>query len=179
MIYDFLLKFKLASAATDIDAIIEALGEAGCDDATVGIGTAGFVALDFSRDSRSAEEAVLSAIEAVKRAIPDAELAEAAPDYVGLTDVAELVGVTRQNLRKLRQSNADFPTPLHSGSTQLWHLLEVLEWFVGRSMYKVEAKLVDVAAVAMQCNVAKEAAKLVQVQKAPHSYAKRLRAAVA
>jgi biotin operon repressor len=28
-------------------------------------------------------------------------LAEAAPDFVGLTDVAELTGMSRQNMRKL------------------------------------------------------------------------------
>jgi hypothetical protein len=33
-------------------------------------------------------------------AIPGAMLAEAAPDFVGLTDVAELTGMSRQNMRK-------------------------------------------------------------------------------
>jgi hypothetical protein len=37
----------------------------------------------------------------VRAALPEAILIEAAPDYVGLSDVADSVGVTRQNLRKL------------------------------------------------------------------------------
>jgi hypothetical protein len=32
---------------------------------------------------------------------PGAELVEASPDFVGLTDVADLVGCSRQNIRKL------------------------------------------------------------------------------
>ncbi len=71
---------------------------AGCDDALVGVGQPGRIALDFTREARSASEAVLSAIKDVQRAIPGARLIEAGPDYVGLTEVAEMVGVTRQNI---------------------------------------------------------------------------------
>ena len=56
----------------------------GCDDALVGIGKPGRIALDFTREADSAEEAVISALSAVKRAIPDAEFVEATPDFVGV-----------------------------------------------------------------------------------------------
>jgi predicted DNA-binding transcriptional regulator AlpA len=56
-----------------------------------------------------------------------AKLIEAAPDFVGLTDVADLVGVTRQNMRKLMLSHATtFPTPVHQGSASVWHLADVM-----------------------------------------------------
>src|SRR3990170_2998771 len=129
MEYDFVLKFKLAEGSADSDDLIEKLGEAGCDDAVVGIGQPGRIALSFMREAGSAQQAVISALENVKRAIPDAELIEASPDLAGLTDIAEVVGVTRQNMRKLMVNHAKtFPAPIHEGSAALWHLAPVLEW---------------------------------------------------
>src|SRR5439155_384770 len=87
---------------------IERLGAAGCDDALVGIGQPGRIALEFTREAHSAEAALVSALTDVKRAIPSARLIEAAPDFVGLTDVAEVVGMTRQNMRKLMISMFTF-----------------------------------------------------------------------
>ena len=90
--------------------IVERLGEAGCDDATVGVGQPGRVALLFLAKATSAFEALVSALKDVKRAVPSARLVEAGPDFVGLTDVAEVAGVSRQNMRKLMLSHAiDFP----------------------------------------------------------------------
>ena len=154
MEYDFTLRFKLQAATYSVEQLIERLGEAGCDDATVGIGQSGRIALNFTRESASASDAVLSAI-------PGAELIEAAPDYVGLTDVADLVGMSRQNLRKLMASHLDFPTPVHGGThSQVWHLEIVLQWLQGRATYQIEPQLIELAHVAQQCNLAREASKL-------------------
>jgi hypothetical protein len=80
------------------------------------LGQPGRIALNFCRQAKSAENALLSALADVKKALPDAILIEAAPDYVGLSDVADSVGVSRQNLRKLMlQHHASFPVPVHEG----------------------------------------------------------------
>jgi hypothetical protein len=160
MEYDFTLKFKLPTAEADVDSLVERLGGAGCDDAVVGIGQPGRVALDFTREANSASDAVFSAIEDVKRAIPGAKLIEAGPDYVGLTDVGEFVGVSRQNMRKLMAAHFDFPNPVHTAPSQIWHLESVLQWLVGRQQYQVEQRLLDIARIAMQCNLTKEAGNL-------------------
>ena len=86
MQYEFTLKFRLPVDGTDMDAIVERLGECGCDDALVGFGHPGRMALQFSREAPSASEAILSAIADVRRAIPGADLIEVAPDLVGMTD---------------------------------------------------------------------------------------------
>jgi predicted DNA-binding transcriptional regulator AlpA len=157
MEYDFVLRFKLADADAVGDDVVERLGEAGCDDATVGIGVPGRVALMFTREASSAKQAIVSALEDVKRALPDAELIEVSPDLVGLTDIAELVGVSRQNMRKLMTSHATaFPAPVHDGTTALWHLASVLEWLNTRDGYAIDKHLLDIARVAMQINLAKE-----------------------
>jgi hypothetical protein len=84
MEYDFVLKFKLAEGSADANDLVERLGEADCDDAVVGTGQPGRIALNFTREADSAQQAILSALEDVKRAIPDAELIEVSPDLAGL-----------------------------------------------------------------------------------------------
>src|ERR1700683_5155297 len=122
MEFEFTLKFRLAAEDADVDQMVECLGEAGCDDALVGIGQPGRIALNFTRKADSAQRAIISALVSVKEVIPDARFLEVSPDFVGLTDVAELVGVTRQNMRKLMLAHAaSFPTPVHEGSAAIWH----------------------------------------------------------
>lgn len=162
MEYEFTLKFKLLTADSEPDALVGRLAESGCDDALIGIGAPGRIALDFTRDAPSARDAIVSAIRDVKSAIPDAQLIEAGPDLVGLTDVAELVGVTRQNLRKLMVGNSlSFPAAVHEGSASIWHLAHLLRWFQARGLYEDPVKsLIDVSSVTMEVNVAKEAKRL-------------------
>jgi hypothetical protein len=74
--YDFVLRFVLPDPGANPAQFLDALFEAGCDDAVIGIGLPGSVALDFSREAASADVAVRSATEAVMTAIPDAKLAE-------------------------------------------------------------------------------------------------------
>jgi hypothetical protein len=157
MEYEFTLKYRLTAAGSGADELVERLGAAGCDDALLGIGQPGRIALDFSREARSAKAAVISAMRAVKKAIPTARLVEVCPDSVGLTDIAELVGVSRQNMRQLSLVHAkNFPAPFHSGNVELWHLAHVLEWLKARGTYRIEQPLLDVALVAMQINLVKE-----------------------
>jgi hypothetical protein len=159
--YDFTLKFRLPADDSDADDLVERLGAAGCDDALVGSGQPGRIALNFTREAASAKRAVISALKEVRKAIPGVQLIEVSPDFVGLTDVAELIGVSRQNMRKLMLTHANsFPAPVHEGSSALWHLALVLQWLENRGAYRVERALLDVAHIAMQINLAKEANRL-------------------
>lgn len=159
--YEFTLKFRLPDANVDPEQFIGALAAAGCDDATVGIGQRGRIALAFTREAGSAVEAVASAVKAVKRAIPGAELVEASPDYVGLTDVADLLGCSRQNIRKLMLNNvATFPPAVHEGTQALWHLRPVLAWFSETRTRAIDPSLIEVAEVAMQVNLAGQTRRL-------------------
>ena len=159
--YEFTLKFRLPDASADPAGFVEALAKAGCDDETIGIGQPGRIALEFAREARSAREAVASAMLAVRRAVPGAELVEASPDFVGLTDVADLLGCSRQNIRKLMVSNiATFPVAVHEGSQSVWHLRQVLGWFFESQKRPIDPSLLEVSEVAMQMNIAKEARRL-------------------
>ena len=152
--HDFMLDFRLPADSGSYDEIIEALWQAGCDDALVGIGRPGRVALDFGRKSESARDAVLSALADVLRAIPGATLIEASPDYVGLTDAAEILGFSRQNMRKLIMTgNPNAPAPMHEGNPSLWHLSHLLEWLRSRGRYAISDDLLDLAETTMQLNI--------------------------
>ena len=161
MEYTFTLKYQLADEDRDADALVERLGEAGCDDALVGIGQPGRLALEFTREAADADEAVRSALADVRHAAPSARLIEVAPDLVGLTDVADIVGVSRQNMRKLMLAHpGTFPAPVHEGSASIWHLADVLTWLQAKGSYSLAMDVLEVACVALQVNVAKEGRRL-------------------
>jgi hypothetical protein len=77
--YEFTLKFQLADPQADGN---------GCDDAVIGVGHKGTIALQFIREAESANAAIVSAIVGVRKTIPDAKLIEASPDFVGISGLA-------------------------------------------------------------------------------------------
>ena len=155
--FTFILKFRLPHAGADAGELERQLAEAGCDDALLGIGRPGRLALEFCRQAASAQDAVSSALADVRAAVPGAELIEVSPDLVGLTDVADLLGMSRQNMRKLLLSHPHtFPVPVHEGSASIWHLADILAWLQARGSQKVSRELLELAAAAAQVNVDKE-----------------------
>ncbi len=56
--------------------------------------------LEFTREADSADVAVRSVPADLGSTVPLARLIEVTPDLVGLTDVAKMVGVLRQNVRQ-------------------------------------------------------------------------------
>jgi len=160
MEYIFTLKYHLPDHESDPDALLDRLYTADCDDALAGVGQPGRLALEFSRTAGTAEAAVYTALADVKRAVPTARLIEASPDLVGLTDVAGLVGVSRQAMRKLMLTHrATFPIPVHEGSASIWHLAEVLDWLKTRGGYHVEAGILETARVTLEVNITKETSR--------------------
>jgi len=93
MEYVFTLKYQLSAENQDMDLLVEHLGEAGCDDALIGVGQPCRLALEFVREASSAKDALNSAMTNIRNVMPSARLIEVTPDLMGLTDVAEIVGV--------------------------------------------------------------------------------------
>lgn len=151
--YEFTLTFRLENLAENPEKYVEALGASGCDDALVGIGKLGSISLSFTRASKSAVKAVSTAIRDVKQAIPGATLIEANPDFVGMTDIADVYGTSRQYIRKVVTSRSrSFPDPIHEGSPSLWHLADVLGWIGVHEPEKLNRQLFDLAKLNMQIN---------------------------
>jgi hypothetical protein len=152
--YDFELRFDISAVDCTPEECVDRLAVQGCDDATVGIGIPSRIALDFIREATTAEDAILSAISDVLTALPGARLIEAAPDFVGYTDVAELVGKSRQNMRKVLLSQSKpGPVPVHEGTCAVWHLSPVLKWLRDEKDYAIEGTLIELADMTMCVNI--------------------------
>lgn len=151
--YEFLLRFRLPDDSPDPEAWLEQLHHAGCDDAAIGIGRPGRIALEFTRSGTSAARAIRAAIADVVRAIPGVRLIEIAPDHVGVADIADVMGVSRQRARIVIETSASFPLPIHDGRQALFHLAPVLEWLRHDGRRTVDAPYLETARAAMQLNL--------------------------
>jgi len=163
--YEFTLRFRLPAGAPDASAWLDRLYEAGCDDATVGVGRRGFIALMFAREAPSAAKAVSSAVRDVRGAIPGTELIAADPDLVNLAELARLMGCTRQNLRKYAAGEmktvADlFPAPALSGPESFWRLAEVGDWISRHTKLTVGSELLEVACATSKVNLRTQEVRL-------------------
>lgn len=102
--------------------------------------TKGDVYFCHSRECRRAVEDGLR--RAQEQGIPSATLIEVASDLVGLTDVAELIGVSRQNMRKLMLTHpGSFQAPVHEGSASIWHLADLLTCLQAKGSYSLTEAL--------------------------------------
>lgn len=149
--YDFALMFLLNQSDLNSEAYLDQLYEAGCDDALIGIGKNGNIALDFIRESSCAYDAVKSAINNVKSVLPQAKLIHVSPDLVGIKEIAGIVKCSRQNIQKII-NKSDFPSSVYKGSQTIWHLAKVLKWFVTNG-YEIENELLEIAELSMSINL--------------------------
>lgn len=109
--FEFDLIFALPRKDLDLNTILDALFEAGCDDAVIGLGTPGLVGMAFTRSGEVAEEVITGAIRVALSALPKGtRLREVKPDLVSQGDVAARLEVSRQALQK-----RDLPPPSIGG----------------------------------------------------------------
>lgn len=129
--------FRLFIAGVELtDTDLDALFEAGCDDATFATERDGSVLGLFDREADTPEAAVLSALVDVEAAGIDARVVRVAVEDNWLTaaEVAERVGRSRQSIGQLVRGDrgpGGFPAPVaRQGSLNpLWSWLEVAAWF--------------------------------------------------
>jgi hypothetical protein len=76
MEFQFTLRFDVGDEFAGSDVLVERLWAAGCDDAIVGLGCAGRVALSFGREAPTRDKAIDSALRDVASALPSARLLE-------------------------------------------------------------------------------------------------------
>ena len=128
-------EFTLIVEGPDLqtDARIDALYEAGCDDALVGR-SHGVQYLDFDREAPSLDDAVLSAIANVE-SIDGVEVVRiAGAGLVSMADIAATTGRTRESVRLLvegERGGGSFPAPVNDPRSRyrLWRSSEVRRWF--------------------------------------------------
>ena len=128
-------QFTLIVEGPDLqsDTVVDALFDAGCDDALVGR-TDGIQYLDFDRDGPNPETAILSAIADVER-LPGVEVIRIAGcGLVSMADIATRTRRSRESIRLLvtnERGPGGFPAPVTDPRTRyrLWRWSEVRRWF--------------------------------------------------
>jgi len=115
------------------DAHIDALHEAGCDDATFGVRDGAAYAI-FDREGGRFSDALRGAIVGVARALPRARIVRIEPDdLVTMATIAKRCGRTRESIRLLAneaRGPGGFPPPVAyvDERTRLWHWPDVARW---------------------------------------------------
>ena len=86
MEFIFTLRYQLSEHDADQHNIVGRLVAEGCDDAVIGIGLPGRLALEFTTEADSAVLAIRQARSEVKNIVPSALLTEAGTDLVGRSE---------------------------------------------------------------------------------------------
>lgn len=124
--------FELTISAALTDDRLDALVDAGCDDAT--FSTKGDLTFaDFTREAPTMLDAIVSAITAVE-SVEALEVLHVDPDeLVWASEIAERTGRTRQSVDQLikgQRGPGGFPAPAsHATRNPLWRWSEVETWF--------------------------------------------------
>ena len=127
--------FTLIVDAPDLqdDTLIDAVFEAGCDDAAIGR-VDGIQYVDFDREAVSLDRAILSAVADLER-IEGVEVVRIADaGLVSMADIATRIGRTREGVRLLitgARGPGGFPAPITDprGRYRLWRWSDVAVWF--------------------------------------------------
>ncbi|WP_411512064.1 helix-turn-helix transcriptional regulator [Escherichia coli] len=103
-----------------------------CDDALICY-YGNSVYVEFDREAKSLDEAIESAIPDFETAGIGAVVESVGSTLVGLSDIAQLSGLTRQAITLLKdglRGKGDFPCPVQriSGQSPLWDWAEVAKW---------------------------------------------------
>ena len=129
--HDFAL---VLSGVTELtQEVQDALFEAGCDDATISV-RAGRVYITFSRNGRSAKNAILTAIQNVKNARVGADVLRVdVCNLVTQADIARKIGRSRQLVHQYItgiRGPGSFPPPVCNitDGVPLWYWCEVAYW---------------------------------------------------
>jgi hypothetical protein len=137
--------FTLFLTGPDVldDEHMDALYDAGCDDALFGERDGAQYAA-FDREARTFSEALASAIHDVTSALRGLQVVRIEPDQlVTLSAIAERSGRTRESIRLLstgERGPGGFPAPVAYADhkTRLWHWPDVVHWLTEHNKAKIE-----------------------------------------
>ena len=130
--------FRVVFVLPGVDSLephLDALQEAGCDDAAfIGPAADGSFTAEFDREAESFAAAVVSALDAIRSALPEARLLRVLPDdLVTIAAIAARTGRTDESVRLLAQGRrgpGGFPSAAGwiNEKTQVWRWADVARW---------------------------------------------------
>jgi hypothetical protein len=125
-----------APGADSLEPHLDALAAVGCDDAAfIGRGADGTITAEFDRDAPTFAGAVVSALDAIRSALPGARLLRVLPDdLVTVAAIAARTGRSDESVRLLHQGRrgpGGFPAAAGwvNEKTQIWRWTDVARWF--------------------------------------------------
>lgn len=129
-LYNFTL--FLAGVQSKTAGLADALYDCGCDDGLLCY-CGSSVYVEFDREAGSLHQAIKSAVYNIENAGIGAFAVSVDSALVGLNDIAELSGLTRQAITLLKNGSrgkGDFPDPVQriSGYPPLWDWSKVADW---------------------------------------------------
>jgi hypothetical protein len=150
-IHSFTLYF--AGVGVLEDEQLDALFEAGCDDALFGVRDGAQYAA-FDREAESFSKALAGAIRDVTCAVAGLRVVRIEPDeLVTMAAIAERCGLSREYVRLLSNAErgpGDFPAPVTYADrrTRLWHWPDVAHWMIAhrKARVEVDAQVADLIA---------------------------------
>jgi hypothetical protein len=109
--FEFDLIFSVPEGRHDAFALSDAVFGAGFEDAVIGTGRAGLLAVGLECEGDDAESVIVASARSILAHLPEGSaLREVRPDLVSLGDVAERLKIKRQALQK-----REMPTPAICG----------------------------------------------------------------
>ncbi len=150
-IYSFILFFSGADVLDD--ERLDALYEAGCDDALFGERDGAQYGA-FDREAGSFSEALASAIRDAMSAVAGLRVVRIEPDeLVTMAAIAKRSGLSREYVRLLsnrQRGPGGFPPPIAypDSRTRLWHWPDVARWLMefGNAKVEIDAEAADLVA---------------------------------
>jgi hypothetical protein len=145
----------------DVDAFLDELFDAGCDDATFGA-VDGLQYGDFDREAETFSGAVASAIGDVESVDGLRVLRVEPDDFVTQAEIAKRLHRTRESIRLLaagRRRTGSFPPPASHvrQKTRFWRWYEVAAWAGSDSASVAEARVVAAWNAALELRKARDA----------------------
>ncbi|CAI1082081.1 helix-turn-helix transcriptional regulator [Serratia quinivorans] len=152
----FNFSLTLAGVTSETSGLEDALYASGCDDGLICF-YGKSVYIEFDRESDSFTHAILSAIKDIESAGISAQVMSVDSYLVGLSDIAQLTGMSRQAIAMLKdgtRGSGDFPSPIQrlKGASPLWNWHSVAAWLANKD--KLGQELADNAQCLENINLA-------------------------
>jgi hypothetical protein len=154
--YQFELVFRIGEGKNPMD-YQDALFEAGCDDATMGVGRIGYLGAMFDREANNAIDAIESAINDIRKAIPESLVEKVEPFMMNTIDIGIRYGLSKASVSKYvlgkdnkRGNKEPFPEQIHSA----WYAVDVSKWFKKNTTVKIDNSEIEMVGVVHLLNLA-------------------------
>jgi hypothetical protein len=126
--YEFTLRLNREVTDDEVDALYEA----GCDDAGIETGPLGAIA-EFDREAPSLQHAIASAVRDIEKVPGLRAVGVRCDNMVNLLGIAKRAGVSREAVRLWatgQRGSRDFPKPvlITAGGEQIWDWEQVAPW---------------------------------------------------